>query len=153
MQVSKINSANFKGLWEIKTIHQKKLSDDLGDGFNISYQDAIYHPFKDETPEEIAKEMKKEQVGEVWENVDSDGDKYYPYSVEVTEKVTRGETLGVTKAEFEAMQIMAKSYQGNSERHYPVQGWGDGWEKSKYTPEEYIEQIGGVPGREIVDVK
>ena len=101
MQISKINSASFKGLWSIdkveKRAHLKNLISD------VYYREAVYHPFQDETPAEIEQTMKNSKKDMVYAGQENYGVYYRDFFVT---KTILGERLSITKEQYEEIRDM-----------------------------------------------
>ena len=96
MQISKIGSINFKGLWTFKRTDVKQ---SIGRHCPVYFEDAIYHPFKDETQEEIDKIIAKEKETPVYEYLYDIWDPCGPDDITVLNHIV-GERLNITSDEF-----------------------------------------------------
>lgn len=116
MQISKINSVNFKGLWEIKSTECKERVEDYGS--KVFFDEAIYHPFKDETSGEIEQTLREERLNPVYEcDDDRVNDPYGPDHYVIT-KHTLGSRLNITYNEYS--QIKSMTMVGHPETDYPL---------------------------------
>ena len=103
MQISKIVSSNFKGLWSIGKDEKRDYIKQTYE--TIYYREAIYHPFSDESPEEIDRNME-----EANKNLVCKGGYTYCLSIDfyITKPVL-GERLCITKAQYEEISDMHAS--------------------------------------------
>lgn len=131
MQISKINSANFKGLWEFKTTQREERS--WGYRSAIYVDEVIYHPFSDETPEKIQETMENAKKTPVYEGRFSSG--FFgsnPFCYVIT-KHSLGDKLNITQEEYENIQNMKQTpkpksnntkyydYLPSQDRSHPIQ--------------------------------
>ena len=98
MQISKINSVNFKGLWETRQTDAIRFKDQPP----VFHREMIYHPFKNETPDDIKTEMEEQSKKNVWGVYDRnyDVDHYV-----VTQHIL-GSRLNISEEDYEKLQSM-----------------------------------------------
>lgn len=100
MQISKINSANFKGLWETRQTDVMRPKNQPP----VFHREMIYHPFKNENAEDIKIEMEEQSKKNVWGAFNKKlGVDHY-----VVTKHTLGSRLNITEEDYEKIQSMNK---------------------------------------------
>ena len=105
MRIGQINSLNFNGLWSEKQL--KKLG--RNDGFEppVHLRKVVYHPFSDETQEEIQEAMKKAHencVFSCYSNETINTERTPIYYISQTPSL--GESLEITRADYEKIAAM-----------------------------------------------
>ena len=125
MRISNINNANFKGLWEINKAEKKGTMETMAGSIPVLERKATYHPFRDETIDEIAEVMSK--VDNVHEARYYGGIKHY-----ILTEHYLGHSLQMTKEAYEEISDM-------KEDDKPVyEGYGRGY--INYVPRSDIYQ-------------
>ena len=113
MQISKINSANFKGLWEIRPIGRRW--DDKRQ-CPIFLEDDIYHPFRDETNKEVEAVMTQARKNSVYKY--QNGRVNTPFVTVI--KYKEGDRLNITKLQYSMIRDMREMPNPQDEHFKPL---------------------------------
>ena len=126
MQVSNVNSMNFKGLWEVKSKPVVKY-----DGGTVNEVDLVYHTDVDETPEQTKKALAQEPEGTIFEY--GAANEYIPDRIDIVKSVKVGTPLPETVREYRKCQeTMVKSV------HKKAYAQRDSWSKSVFDTKDQV---------------
>lgn len=111
MKISSINPMNFQGLWEHKSTGHRF---DKGNNRLIFFDDFTYHPFADETQEEVEQVMTKERKTPILKHQLSETST----ATIIVRNFKIGERLNIREEDYEQIQNMKKTTIGSDYMKY-----------------------------------
>ncbi len=106
MKINSINSVNFKGLWEKKPVEPIGKN---SKGKQVQVEENIYHPFADETQEEINANFVTPVV-KAYNVYHNSSPNRFSYQSCIIPKATVGEKLQITKAQYEEYEKLTQGF-------------------------------------------